>query len=88
MSIGGLNQLREEAGEFMSRIGAAEDTTALLDMARCELVALSRSQEDPALFSHKLYDVLFLIMEIAYRSHVDLEAEWVEGRRKKKVKYG
>lgn len=88
VSIGRLNRLRDEAGEFMGRIGAAEDTGALLDMTRRELVTLSRSQDDAALFSHKMYDVLFLIMEVAHISRVDLEAEWVEGRRRKKVKYG
>jgi len=86
VSTGGLNRLRDEAGEFMCRIGAAEDTP--LDMTRRELVTLSRSQDDAALFSHKMYDVLFLVMELAHISRVDLEAEWVEGRRRKKVKYG
>ena len=85
-----LNEYRDEAGRFIAAIGAGgqpvskilawldEETAALKDAA---------AKGDLPVLRHQIYDVLFLLFELAARFDLDLDAEWSAGRQRKKAKY-
>ncbi len=85
-----LNNYRDEAGEFLRAIGAEqEDISKVLGMLDKEVLTLKRqaaSGETTGL-AHQTYDVLFLLLELAARFNLDLDAEWTAGRQRKKAKY-
>ena len=83
-----LNDLRDEAGEFTEKIGAAnEPLQKLLKMLEDEMNELKNSVENPDRLRHQVYDMLFILFEIASKYGMDLDAEWEKGRRNKKIKY-
>ena len=85
-----LNDYRDEAGEFMAAIGAGEKHVSKilgwLDEELAELKEATNSNDLPRL-RHQIYDVMFLLFELAARFDLDLDAEWAAGRERKRVKY-
>ena len=85
-----MNDYRDEAGEFLRAIGAEkEDISKLLRMLDEEMLALKRqaTSGERAGLAHQTYDVLFLLLELAARFDLDLDAEWAAGRMRKQEKY-
>ena len=83
-----LNRLRDEAGAFVEAIGAGDEHVAkILDWLDEEMAELKASVGDGARLRHQIYDVVFLLMELAARFEADLDAEWVAGRERKRRKY-
>jgi hypothetical protein len=84
----GLNDFRNEAGEFLTRIGAADQPISkMLQMLDGEIKLLRNSIDEPEMFRHQLYDVLFILFSIASIRGMNLDIEWEKGRHKKKEKY-
>ena len=83
-----LNEFRDEAGAFLEAIGAdgrgREEILPFLDE---EMAELKRSLDNPARLQHQIYDVLFLLCELAWLGGSDLAGEWEKGRRHKFHKY-
>ena len=73
-----LNDYRDHAGEFMAAIGAGEgDVSRILGWLDEESAALKEAAgggDLPAL-RHQIYDMLFLLFELAARFDLDLDAE-------------
>ena len=85
-----LNEFRDEAGQFMTAIGAGDEhATTILDWLDEETAALkdAASSEDMHALRHQIYDVLFLLFELAAKYDLDLDAEWTTGRERKQDKY-
>lgn len=85
-----LNDYRDEAGEFMKAIGAGEEhVSKILDWLDEEVAALRNEAAERNLprLRHQIYDVLFLLFELAARFDLDLDAEWAAGRQRKQEKY-
>lgn len=85
-----LNDYRDEAGEFLAAIGAGEEhVSKIIGWLDDELAALrdAAAGSDLAKLQHQIYDVLFLLLELAARFDLDLDAEWAAGRERKRVKY-
>ena len=83
-----LNDYRDEAGEFLKAVGAGEEEVRrILGWLDEELALLKESVGDRGKLGHQIYDLLFLLFELAGRFEVDLDAEWNKGRRRKRVKY-
>ena len=83
-----LNYYRDEAGRFLKSIGASkEHVQKKIAMIEEELEPLKKSTEYPHKMSHQVYDLMFLLFEIAAQYDLDLEKEWNEGRQMKKRKY-
>ncbi|MBN1556211.1 MAG: hypothetical protein JXA11_15830 [Phycisphaerae bacterium] len=84
-----LNQYRDEAGAFIRGIGATDEPVEkILNWLGEELSHLRsslRNREEPV---HQVYDMLFLIFELAARYDLDLDEQWAQGRIRKKEKYG
>ena len=84
----GLNGYRDEVTEFLNEIAAREEPISrVIDMLDEEITLLKKSLDDRVRLNHQLYDVLFLIFEIAAIKHLDVDSEWARGREKKKAKY-
>jgi hypothetical protein len=82
----GLNKYRDEAGEFINRIGINEGfIPKIFEMLAEEMNLLKESREEPDKFRHQVYDMLFILFEIA--SIYQMESRTGMGQRaSKKVK--
>ncbi len=84
----GLNQYRDEAGDFMKALGgAAYSTAAIADMLREELNLLEKAVDDAPRLRHQIHDVLFLLFELAAIRDFDLDEEWRECLPRAYAKY-
>ena len=85
-----LNSYRDEAGRFVAAIGTGPEPVSKilvwLDEETAALKHAATKDDQPAL-RHQIYDVLFLLFELAARFDLDLDAEWSAGRERKKAKY-
>ena len=85
-----LNECRDEAEKFMRQMGDFhQDAEKKLDWLREEFDLLrgAVSLGDREKTAHEIYDMLFLLLELAADNGVDLDAEWENGRRRKAEKY-
>ena len=83
-----LNNYRDEAGEFLKNIGADNDgLEAKVKMLEEEFGILKSSINETRKLNHQVYDMLFLLFEIASDTNMDIDAEWSKGRIKKQNKY-
>jgi len=84
----GLNNYRDETGIFLEKIGAEnEGVEAKVKMLEEEFNILKASIGNEDKLRHKIYDMLFLLFEIASEYNVDLDLEWNTGREHKQNKY-
>ena len=83
-----LNLYRDEAKRFLEQIGAeTEADEKIFQMLGDEIEELKKSIGDNVRTCHQVYDVLFLLFELAAKYDLDLDAEWEKGRQKKAAKY-
>ncbi|MGE5653829.1 MAG: GNAT family N-acetyltransferase [Bacillota bacterium] len=84
----GLNEYRDQAGAFLRRIGAFDDdlsvVVAFLDE---ELTILKHSLDQDDRLCHQVYDLLFLLFELAAKKGFDIDREWLNGAARKAAKY-
>ena len=83
-----LNNYRDEAGNFLEKIGVKNNNIEeKVKMLEEELNILKMSINEPNKLNHQIYDMLFLLFEIASETSFDIDAEWSKGRIKKQKKY-
>lgn len=83
-----LNNYRDETGEFMRQIGALDGGIEhKIEMLDEEFNLLKESINNPDRLRHQIYDMLFILFEIAFDKRFDIEYEWNKGREKKQKKY-
>ncbi len=83
-----LNGYRDEAGAFLAALG--KDNSGIqekVDLLEAELELLKKVKEEPDRLRHQIYDMLFILFEIASESGFDLNGEWEIGRKRKSEKY-
>ena len=84
----GLNGYRDVVAEFLDKIDTRDEPVSrVMDMLDEEGALLKESLDDRERLSHQLYDVLFLLFEIAAVYNLDMDAEWAKGRERKRAKY-
>ena len=84
-----LNDYRDEVKEFLIKInsfGANQEQKLAWLEKEFHLLKLAVKNSDNKAISHQIYDMMYLLFEIAADNNSDLDSEWVNGR-KKKVKY-
>ena len=79
-----LNALRDEVASFLrvvdpDHLRADGEILAMLDEKYSEL-----KQAESVQLPHRIYDVIFLLLELAATRHCDLDAEWNAGRIRKR----
>ena len=83
-----LNTYRDEAGQFLETIHATnEPVEKKIMMLQHELDILKANLHDKKVISHQVYDLLFLLFEIASQFNADLDSEWLAGQSRKQKKY-
>ena len=84
----GLNDFRDEVSGFLRQVtNTTEPVSQIMDMLDREIALLKESLNDGEHLSHQLYDVLFLLFEVAATCNLDLDSEWTQGRERKRTKY-
>ena len=83
-----LNNYRNEAGRFLEAIHASDEPVEKkIKMLEHELSILKAGIQDSETVGHQVYDLLFLLFEIASQYDIDLDSEWLAGQSRKKKKY-
>ncbi len=83
-----LNKYRDLAGEFLKKAGFDQENINIrFELLTEELELLQEAVDDKTRFRHQVYDVLFILFEIAADYEMDLDAEWVQGMKRKAQKY-
>lgn len=85
-----LNNYRDEVKEFLIKMGSNNgDNVQKVNWLNEEFdllkEAVNQCEEDK--IRHQLYDMLYLILEIAADNNFDLDEEWDKGRKRKQEKY-
>ncbi len=84
-----LNDYRDEVKEFLVKInsfGVNQKQKLMWIEKEFKLLKSAVKNSDNKAISHQIYDMMYLLFEIASDNNSDLDSEWVNGR-KKKVKY-
>jgi len=84
MIVVSLNFYRDEVSEFICKSGFSVDIPPIFDMLDEEYSLLKSSCGDADRMQHQIYDMLFLLLEIAAKYNMDLDTEWSKGKEKKK----
>lgn len=83
-----LNLYKNEVLAFLNELGNARaDISQMISMVDHKFARLKQVLSDECDPSHALYDVLFLLFELACECNVDLDKEWALGVQRKKKKY-
>ncbi|UCB42194.1 MAG: hypothetical protein JSV77_06895 [Dehalococcoidales bacterium] len=83
-----LNKYRDEVAEFLGQITARQEPVSrVMDLLDQEITLLKEELNDRERLSHQLYDVLFLLFEIAATHNLDMDSEWARGRERKRTRY-
>ena len=83
-----LNTYRDEAGHFLEAIQTLDEPIdKKIMMLEYELSTLKANIHDTSTVSHQVYDLLFILFEIASQYNLDLDSEWLSGQLRKQAKY-
>lgn len=83
-----LNNYRDEAEDFLKKLGVQNETLDIkISMLEEEFNLLKKATDNQVLLKHQIYDMLFILFEIASDYNFDLEEEWAKGRMRKMEKY-
>ena len=81
-----LNDYRDEVKEFLIKINSfgvnQEQKLAWLEK-EFHLLKLAVKNSDNKAISHQIYDMMYLLFEIAVDNDSDLNSEWIKGKKKK-----
>lgn len=85
-----LNDYTAEVREFLSKMNSDnENNQQKIDWLKEEFTLLQSAIEvsDITKAQHQVYDMLFLLLEIAAANNLDLDSEWQAGMKRKYKKY-
>lgn len=85
-----LNEYKNEVRDFLLRMGSLngdnhQKTTWLGEEFELLKKAVNASERDK--IEHQLYDMLYLLFEIAADNDFNLDKEWQTGSKRKQEKY-
>ncbi len=81
-----LNDYRNEVKEFLIKInslGKNEEQKLIWLEKEFELLKSAVKNSDNKAISHQIYDIMYLLFEIAADNNIDLNNEWSKGKKKK-----
>ena len=85
-----LNSFTEEVRDFLRKVNSGnENNHQKIEWLREEFTQLQCAIErsDMPKVQHQLYDMMYLIFEIAAANDLDLDSEWKIGAERKAEKY-
>lgn len=79
-----LNDLRDQVAVFLNNLKRDNFTEKdVIKNIEDELLILKESTNNNEQYSHQIYDILFLLLELAAKHKFDLDLEWHKGQIKK-----
>ncbi|MDO4199958.1 MAG: hypothetical protein Q4D57_04320 [Clostridia bacterium] len=81
-----LNDYKNEAKEFLIKIdnfGKNQSQKLVWLEKEFELLKSAVEDADNQAISHQIYDMMYLLFEIAADNNCDLNSEWARGKSKK-----
>ena len=79
-----LNNLRDQAADFLNKLKADKFTDAdILHEIEQKLSMLKKSNAADQESCNQIYDIIYLLLELAAKHNYDLDAEWQKGQAKK-----
>lgn len=81
-----LNDYRDEVKEFLLKINSlGKDQEQKLVWLEEEFNMLKSAvkDSDSNTISHKIYDMMYLLFELAADNNSDLNSEWINGKKRK-----
>lgn len=79
-----LNHLRDQVADFLNKLKEDKFTeNEIIKHLEEELASLKNSLNDDKKYRHQIYDLLYLLLELAAKHHFDLDLEWQQGQVKK-----
>ncbi len=85
-----LNDYRDEVKEFLVKVnslGKNQERKLVWLEKELELLKSAVRNSDNKAISHQIYDMMYLLFEVAADNNSDLDIEWINGNNKKKDKY-
>lgn len=85
-----LNDYTAEVREFLSKMNSDnENNEQKVDWLKEEFALLQSAIEkaDMPKVQHQVYDMMFILFEIAAANNLDLDCEWQAGMKRKYEKY-
>lgn len=85
-----LNDYRDEVKEFLVKVnslGKNQEQKLVWLEKELELLKSAVRNSDNKAISHQIYDMMYLLFEVAADNNSDLDIEWINGNNKKKDKY-
>ena len=85
-----LNGYIEEVRDFLRKVDSDnENNQQKIEWLKEEFALLQDAIEvvDMPKVQHQLYDMMYLLFEIATANDLDLDSEWQAGTKRKAVKY-
>ncbi len=85
-----LNDYRDEAREFLLKVNALgknQDGKLAWLTEELELLKHVVKDSDSKAISHQIYDMMYLLFELAADYDCDLSSEWNAGEKRKLEKY-
>lgn len=85
-----LNDYRDEVKEFLVKVnslGKNQEWKLVWLEKELELLKSAVRNSDNKAISHQIYDMMYLLFEVAADNNSDLDIEWINGNNKKKDKY-
>ncbi|WP_160691768.1 hypothetical protein [Clostridium sp. C2-6-12] len=85
-----LNEYKDEVKEFLVKMDSLNgDNHQKINWLNEEFELLKKAvnASDIDKIEHQLYDILYLVFEMAADNNFDLDKEWQRGRKRKNKKY-
>lgn len=85
-----LNDYRDEVKKFLLKVdslGKNQDRKLMWLAEELDLLKRVVKDSDNRAISHQIYDMMYLLFEIAADCDCDLNSEWNAGERRKLEKY-
>jgi hypothetical protein len=80
-----LNNHRNDVQQFMLKLGdKAFDSPTVVNLIEQEVATLKTNLTNKTIVDHQIYDILFLLMELAVHNQTDLDSAWHAGQERKK----
>lgn len=79
-----LNSLRDQVADFLNKLKEDKFTEDdILNEIDNKLSMIRNSHDNDSEYHHQIYDILYLLLELAAKHKFDLDDEWQKGQIRK-----
>jgi len=80
-----LNNLRDQVADFLNKLKEDKFTEDdILNEIDDKLSIIRDSRDNDSEYRHQIYDILYLLLELAAKHNYDLDDEWQKGQIRKR----